>query len=92
MFAPGRLSLSRTTGARPRFGSKIVRQVIAVTTVRIAHGTSTTVRRMARPLNAWCIASAIPSPMTSSSVTAMTVNRNVVLVAIQNSDDLSAAV
>ena len=29
----------------PRFGSKIVRHMIAVTTVSTAHGTSTTVRR-----------------------------------------------
>ena len=73
-------------------GSKIVRQMIALTTVSTAHGTSTTVRSIARPLNASCIASAIPSPSTSSSVTEMPVKRNVFLTASQNSEDPSASV
>ena len=79
-------------GTRPRFGSNSVRHVIALTTVSTAHGTSTTVRSRPRPLNAACIASAMPSPITSSSVTEITVNRNVVLTASQNSLEPNASV
>ena len=66
--------------------------MIALTTVRTAHGTSTTVRRMPRPLKAACIASAMPSPIASSSVTEMAVNRNVVFTASQNSVEPNASV
>ncbi len=53
----------------PRSGSKIVRHMIAVTTVSTAHGTSTTVRSRPRPLNALCMASAMPIPRTASTIT-----------------------
>ena len=62
-MAPSRLF------TKPSSGSKIVCQVIAVTTVRIAHGTSTTVRRMPWPLKAACIAIAIATPRISSKKT-----------------------
>ena len=70
----------------PSCGSKIVCQVIAVTTVSTAHGTSTTVRRMPWPRNAECMASAIATPRISSSATEKNVKTNVVLVASQNAE------
>ena len=91
MSAPGSPSLSSITGARPRPGSKIVRQVMAVTTVRMAQGTSTTVRSNPRPLNASCMQSAIPSPITSSSATEIPEKTNVVVSASQNSGELNAS-
>ena len=74
----------------PSSGSNIVRQMIAVTTVRIPHGTgpppaAAPAREMPR-----AITSAMASPITSSSVTEMPVNTNVVRIASQNSDELSA--
>ena len=83
---------SRICGARPRFGSNSVRQVIALTTVSTAHGTSTTVRRRPRPLNASCMAMAMPSPIASSSVTEMPVKMNVFFTASQNSLEPKASV
>ena len=65
--------------------------MIAVPTVRIAHGTSTTARSTDRPRNAMCISSAIPIPITSSSETEITVNMNVVFTALQNELDVSAS-
>ena len=52
-----------TVFTNPYGDTNIVRQMIAVTTVSIAHGTSTTVRRTPCPRNAACIASAMPRPM-----------------------------
>ena len=54
---------------KPCGDSKIVRHMIAVTTVRTAHGTSTTVRRSPWPLNAACMAIAIARPISSSRIT-----------------------
>ena len=59
--------------------------MIAVTTVSTAHGTSTTVRSRPWPLNAACIASAMPRPMSSSSVTDDTVKISVCLNAAHHS-------
>jgi hypothetical protein len=72
----------------PSVGSKIVCHMRAVTTVRTAHGTSTTVRRRPWPRKALCIASAIAMPMMTSSVTEHAVKMNVVLTACQNSVSL----
>ena len=47
---------------KPEVGSKIVRHMIAVTTVSTAHGTSTTVRSTPWPRNAACMASAMREP------------------------------
>jgi hypothetical protein len=73
----------------PSSGSKIVRQVMAVTTVSIAHGTRMTVRRMPWPLNAACMAMAIATPRISSRPTAKNVKMNVVRVASQNGPEVS---
>ena len=73
----------------PSSGSKIVRHVIAVTTVSIAHGTRMTVRRMPWPLNAACMAMAMATPRISSRPTAKNVKTNVVRVASQNSVEVS---
>ena len=74
---------------KPRFGSKIVFHMIAVTTVSTAHGTSTTVRSSPCPLNAECMASAIASPRSVSRTTEATVKISVTRVALQNSLELS---
>ncbi len=88
--APGRCSAEKTVLTRPRLGSKIVFQVIAVTTVSTAHGTRMIVRSAARPLNAWCMAIAIAIPSASSSATETPVKTNVFFTASQNSLDCSA--
>ena len=67
----------RTVFTKPYGDTNIVRHMIAVTTVSTAHGTSTTVRSRPWPLKASCIASAMPSPMTSSSATDATVKISV---------------
>ena len=61
-----------------------------MTTVRTAHGTSTTVRSSPWPLNAECIAMAIASPRSVSKTTEKPVKTNVVLTASQNSELWSA--
>jgi len=76
----------------PLSGATIDFHMIAVPTVRIAHGTSTTARRTVRPRNAACISSAIPIPITSSSVTEIAVKMNVTLTELQNAPDPSAEV
>ena len=63
------VSVPRIEFTNPCGDSKIVRHIVAVTTVRMAHGTSTTVRRSPWPLNAACIASAIARPMSNSRIT-----------------------
>ena len=75
---------------KPCGDSKIVRHMMPVTTVRIAHGTSTTVRSSPWPLNAACIASAIASPIRSSRRTLDAVKTSVVIIASQNSEFWSA--
>ena len=75
---------------KPYGDTNIVRHMIAVTTVSTAHGTSTTVRRTPCPRNAACIASAMPSPMNSSSDTDATVKMSVCLNAAHQSDDCRA--
>ena len=70
---------------KPCGDSKIVRHMIAVTTVSTAHGTSTTVRRRPWPLNAACMAIAIARPISSSKITLATVKMSVVVIAVQNS-------
>ena len=55
-----------------------------------AQGTSTVALSTARPLNAWCIASANAIPSTSSMVTEMPVNTMVFRNASQNSLEESA--
>ena len=65
--------------------------MIAVPTVRIAHGTSTTARSTDRPRNAACISRAIAIPITSSSATEMIVKTNVVFTALQNELDVTAS-
>ena len=77
---------------KPRFGSKIVFHMIAVTTVRTAHGTRTTVRSSPWPLNAECMISAIASPSSVSRNTDAIVKITVIRVARQNSLSLSASV
>ena len=77
---------------KPRFGSKIVFHMIAVTTVRTAHGTSTTVRSSPWPLNAACMISAIASPSSVSRMIDATVKITVIFVALQNSESCSASV
>ena len=57
---------------------------MAVTTVSTAHGTSTTVRRIPWPLNAACIARAMPTPRINSKPTEKNVKTNVIRVASQN--------
>ena len=76
---------------KPRFGSKIVRHMIAVTTVSTAHGTSTTVRSRPWPLNAECMASAMASPMIVSRITEAIVKMNVTRTPLQNSGLSSAS-
>ena len=49
------VSPPRMLFTNPCGDSKIVRHMIAVTTVSTAHGTSTTVRRSPWPLNASCM-------------------------------------
>jgi hypothetical protein len=71
---------------KPSCGSKIVCQVIAVTTVSTAHGTSTTVRSSPWPRNAECMASAIATPRKSSSATEKNVKTNVIRVASQKAE------
>ena len=71
--------------------SKIVRHRIAVTTVSIAHGTSTTVRRRPWPTNAACMASAIARPIRSSRTTLTIVNSKVVRTAVHQSEFWMAA-
>ena len=66
--------------------------MIALTMVSTAQGTSTTVRRIARPLKASCIASAMPSPIASSRLTEIAVNTKVVTTASQNSGEPNASV
>jgi len=65
--------------------SKIVRHMIAVTTVNTAHGTSTVVRSRPWPLKASCMHSAMPRPMTNSSETLHTLKIRVVFIASQKS-------
>ena len=77
---------------KPAADSKIVRHVMPVTTVRIAHGTRTTVRSRPWPLNAACIAIAIARPMISSRKTLDAVKTNVIRIAAQKSGSESASV
>ena len=83
-------TFSSICGTIPSSGSNIDRHVIAVTAVIVAHGTSTTARSTPRPLNAWCIAIAIASPITSSRATETAVNPSVVQNADQNSESSNA--
>ena len=85
------VSVPSSVFTNPRFGSKIVRHMIAVTTVSTAHGTSTTVRSSPCPLNAECMISAIASPSSVSRKTEAIVNTNVIRVAVQNSELLRAS-
>ena len=80
----------RTVFTKPYGDTNIVRHMTAVTTVSTAHGTSTVVRRRPWPLKASCIASAMPSPMTSSSATDATVKISVCSSAAHQAGSLSA--
>ena len=78
--------------AKPRSGSKIVRHMIAVTDredrPRHEHDSPQDRAAAERLVHQ----QAMPSPMTSSRLTEITVNRNVVLIASQNSAEPRASV
>ena len=82
---PDRLGARAAEFTKPRFGSKIVFHMIAVTTVSTAHGTRTTVRSRPWPLNAECMAIAMARPSSVSRTTEAIVKMNVTRVADQNS-------
>ena len=69
--------MPRSVFTKPYGDTNIVRHMTAVTTVSTAHGTSTVVRSRPCPRKAACIASAMPRPMSSSSVTDDTVKMSV---------------
>src|SRR4029079_5026789 len=83
-IAPSRLF------TKPSVGSKIVCHVIAVTTVRVGHGTSQTGRNTPCPRKAECMAIAMARPRIVSKVTEAMVKMNVVFTASQNSELWSA--
>jgi hypothetical protein len=80
----------RSVFTKPYGDTNIVRHMTAVTTVSTAHGTSTVVRRSPWPRKAACIASAMPRPISSSSVTDDTVKMSVCLSAAHHSEDCRA--
>ena len=65
--------------------------MIAVTTVRTAHGTSTTVRSRPCPLKAVAMISAMARPRSVSRVTDAIVKTSVVNSASRNSASLNAS-
>ena len=89
MSPPGRPSAQHVF-TKPRPGSKIVRHVIAVTTVSIAHGHEHHRAQQPLPLNALCMAIAMARPRTSSRITDATVKMSVCRNAAQNSAACSA--
>ena len=84
------MSVPRIAFTIPCGDSKIVRHMIAVTTVSTAQGTRTTVRRRPWPLNAACIAIAMARPSRNSNTTLKNVNDSVMPIAFQNSEFVSA--
>ena len=75
---------------KPYGDTNIVRHMTAVTTVRTAHGTRTTVRRRPWPLKASCIARAIAEPDEELERTDATVKIRVCSSADHQSGLLSA--
>src|SRR5919199_4915663 len=80
----------RIVFTKPYGDTNIVRHITAVTTVSTAHGTSTTVRSSDCPRKAACMASAMLTPITVSSVTDATVKIAVCAKAAHQSLLLSA--
>ena len=75
---------------KPYGDTNIVLQMIAVTTVSSAHGTSTVVRSRPWPLKAACMARAMARPIRVSSATEATVKINVCPSAAHQSELPSA--